>query len=342
MTPQTVAPGPVFARLDRPRSDSPTTLAVVADPHVALTARGTWKVYHRTLERLRSAVAIANEHADAALLAGDLTRDGHSAEFDAVDDALGDLDVPWYAVPGNHDVPKAFDDHTTPPVERFAERYDPLPFAREVGELTLLGVDTATSGVAGLVDGPAVDSDSKAAAGGPTTTDDDRESAAEDDRNDVGDLRDTWGGRVGPAQRAWLAEQLAAADQPVVALHHPAARLPDCPDRDRWRNFSLRDGDAVSELLRRHDVPLVLSAHHHVPALCTHGGTVEALAPATCSFPQASLHVEVGPDGTTLRLVPLTDRAGVAEAHGLARDGSPLGQTVVELVERRLSERLDG
>ncbi|WP_415379144.1 metallophosphoesterase family protein [Halosimplex sp. TS25] len=347
MTPQTVAPGPVFARLDRPRSHSPTTLAVIADPHVALTARGTWKVYHRTLDRLRTAVAVANEHADVALVAGDLTRDGHSAEFDAVDDVLGDLDVPWYAVPGNHDVPKAFDDHTTPPVERFAERYDPLPFAREVGELTLLGVDTATSGVAGLVDGPAVDSDSAAAdtrpdqsVAEPATASESRESAADDRRDDLGDLRDTWGGRVGPAQRAWLGEQLAAADRPVVALHHPAARLPDCPERGRWRNFSLRDADAVSELLRQHDVPLVLSAHHHVPALCTHGDTVEALAPAACSFPQASLHVEVGPDGATLRLVPLADSAGVAEAHGLARNGSPLGQTVVELVERRLSARL--
>ncbi|WP_436925769.1 metallophosphoesterase family protein [Halosimplex amylolyticum] len=342
MTGNTVAPGPVFARLDRPRSDSPTTLAVVADPHVALTARGTWKVYHRTLDRLRTAVAVANEHADAALVAGDLTRDGHSAESDAVDDALGALEVPWYAVPGNHDVPKAFDDHTSPPVERFAERYDPLPFAREVGELTLLGVDTATSGVAGLVDDPTVDCDSEAAARGPATTDGDRESAADDRSDDLGDLRDTWGGRVGPAQRAWLAERLAAADRPVVALHHPAARLPDCPERERWRNFSLQDGDAVSELFREHDVPLVLSGHHHVPALCTHGDTVEMLAPATCSFPQASLHVEVGPDGTTLRLVPLADTAGVAEAHGLARNGSAFGQTLVELVERRLSERLDG
>ncbi|WP_459192934.1 metallophosphoesterase family protein [Halosimplex sp. J119] len=321
MTGTSVAPGPVFARLDRPRSENPTTLAVVADPHVALTARGTWKVYHRTLDRLRTAVAVANEHADAALIAGDLTRDGHSAEFDAVDDVLDALEVPGYAIPGNHDVPKAFDDHATPPIERFAERYNPLPFERRVGDLTLLGVDTATGGRAGAV------GDAEAAADGQA---------------ERGDLRDTWGGRVGPVQRAWLAERLAAADQPIVAFHHPAARLPDCPDRDRWQNFSLQDGEAVADLLRDRDVPLALSAHHHVPALCTHGDTVEALAPAACSFPQASLHVEVGPDGTTLRLVPLADASGAAEAHGLARNGSVLGQAVLELVERRLSSRLDG
>ncbi|WP_436907663.1 metallophosphoesterase family protein [Halosimplex marinum] len=308
------APGPVFARLDRPTSDPPATLSVIADPHVAVTARGTWKVYHRTLDRLRTAVSLANDHTDAALLAGDLTRDGHPAEFDAVDGALADLSVPWRAIPGNHDVPKAFDDHASPPVERFAERYGPLPFAWEVGGVTLLGVDTATGGAGDGRRGTDV-----ASADGPA------------------DLRETWGGRVGPAQRAWLAERLADCERPVVALHHPAAGLPDCPDGPRWRNFRLYDDEAVAALLREHDAPLALSAHHHVPALVDHGDTVEALAPAVCSFPQASLHVEVGPDGTTLRLVPLAEADGVAEAHGLARDGKPLGRTVCELAERRLA-----
>lgn len=310
------APGPVFARLDRPRSDPPVTLAVIADPHVAVAARGTWKVYHRTLDRLRTAVAVANDHADAALVAGDLTRDGHPAEFDAVDDALDGLSVPWRALPGNHDVPKAFDDHASPSVERFADRYGPLPFAWPVGDVTLLGVDTATGGD----DGRETDTVSTA---GPA------------------DLRETWGGRVGPAQRAWLAERLAACDRPVVALHHPAAGLPDCPDGARWRNFRLYDDEAVAALLDEHDAPLVLSAHQHVPALVDHGPTVEALAPAVCSFPQASLHVEVGPDGTTLRLVPLADAEGVAEAYGLAQNGKPLGRTVCDLVERRLARHID-
>jgi len=312
------APGPVFARLDRPISDPSVTLSVIADPHVALAERGTWKVYHRTLDRLRTAVSVANAHADAALVAGDLTRDGRPAEFDAVDDALATLSVPWQAIPGNHDVPKAFDDHASPPVERFAQRYGPLPFAEAVGEVTLLGVDTATSGPEGPTSDGAADGD----AGGPA------------------DLRETWGGRVGPAQRAWLAEQLAEHDRPVVAFHHPAGRVPGCPDGPRWRNFRLYDDDAVSALLREHDVPLALSAHHHVPAVVSHGDTVEALAPAVCSFPQASLHVEIGPEGTTLRLVPLADADGVAEAHGLARDGKPLGRTVCDLAERRLADRL--
>lgn len=320
--------GPALARLDRPRSDPPVTVAVLADPHVAVDATGTWKVYHRTRARLRTAVTAANARADAAVVAGDLTRNGRPAEFDAVDEVLANLDVPWAAIPGNHDVSKAFDEHEMPPVGAFADRYDDPPFAREVGEVTLLCLDTASAD---------------------------------------GALRDSWGGRVGERQRAWLADRLAAAANPVVVLHHPVAALPDRPEGPRWRNFNVVDAEDVAACLAAHDAPLVVSAHQHVPAVRSHtsipdaegdaspprpqsaresasdtgtpsAGTVEVLAPATCSFPQASLHVEVDPHGATLRLVPLADRAGVAEAHGLARDGKPLGRTVLELVERRLAD----
>ena len=301
------APGPVLARLDRPRSDPPVTLAVLADPHVAVEASGTWKVAHRARDRLATGVTVANEHADAAVVAGDLTSDGHPAAFDAVDEILTDLAVPWWAIPGNHDVPKAFDDHETPPAGAFYERYDALPLAREVGDLTLLCVDTASAG------------------------------------SDDGDLRHTWGGRVGEAQRAWLVDRLATVANPVVVAHHPVAALPGLPPGPRWRNFQVEDADAVARVLAAGNAPLVLSAHQHVPAVLGHEGlvggatTVEALTPAVCSFPQASLHVEIDPRGTTLRLVPLADRAGVAEAHGLARNGKQLGKTVLELTERRLA-----
>lgn len=308
------APGPVLARLNRPRSDPPVTVAVVADPHVAVDASGTWKVAHRTRDRLATAVAAANEHADVAVVAGDLTRDGHPREFDAVDAVLADLAVPWSAIPGNHDVPKAFDDHETPPAEAFYDRYDALPLEREAGDLTLLCLDTASAGVEG----------------------------GHGSRDESG-LRHTWGGRVGETQRGWLAERLQETANPVVVGHHPVAALPGCPPGTRWRNFQVDDADAVATLLADRDAPLVVSAHQHVPAVLGHDAlvdratTVEALAPAVCSFPQTSLHVEVDAQGTTLRLVPLADRTGVAEAHGLARDGKPLGRTVLELTERRLA-----
>lgn len=292
------APGPVLARLSRPRSADPVTLAVIADPHVAVGTQGTWKVYHRTRERFRTAIGTATAHADHVLLAGDLTRDGHPAEFNAVEAVLATAGVHWSVIPGNHDVPKADDDHDTPPVSAFTDRYNDVPYTRELGECTLVAVDSASA---------------------------------------AGRLRDTWGGEVGPSTLAWLDDALADASTPILALHHNLGRLPECEGgSDRWRNFRADDADAVVRRCREHDVSLVISGHHHVPALVGHDGPVEVIAPAVCSFPQASLHVEIGPRGTTLRLVPLADRAGIRESYTLARNGEPLGQGICALVESRI------
>lgn len=287
---------PVLTRLDRPRTPRPVRLAVIADPHVA-EGEGTWKVRHRSRNRLRRAVPVANR-ADAAVVAGDLTGDGRRSEFEAVDEILADLEVPLMAVPGNHDVPKAFDTHEGLPVPAFASRYGPaLPFTVDVGPLTVVGIDTATAGDGGL--------------------------------------QSTWGGRVGQRDREWLAEVLPGIETPVVVVHHNAAALPENPGGP-WANFSLQDAAAVRDLLVAADVPLVVSAHHHVPAVLGHGATTELIAPAACSFPQAMLLVETGPEGTVVRHAPLADEAGVAEAHRLARGGRPLGRGILRMVERRL------
>lgn len=291
-------PYPVLARLDRPRTPTPVRLAVVADPHVA-AGHGTWKVRHRTHNRLRRAVAEANR-ADAAVLPGDLTGDGRRSEFEAVDRILADLEVPWAAVPGNHDVPKEFDAHEGVTVPGFESRYAPtLPFTLDIGPVTVVGVNTASA----------------------------------PDRS----LCDTWGGRVGERDREWLAGVLPDVETPVVVVHHNVATLPDNPG-GKWANFPLRDADAVRDLLVAADVPLVVSAHHHVPAAVRHGSTTELLAPAVCSFPQAMLLVETGPGGTVVRHVPLADVAGIRESHRLARTGTPLGTGVLVMVERRLDD----
>ncbi len=287
----------MLARFDRPRVDEPVTLAVVADPHVPADGERTWKVAHRARERFATALADADARGvDAVVLAGDLTGDGRRDSFGVVDEVLADLDSPRVAVPGNHDVPKAFDDHDGLPVEEFGARYTELPFVREVGPVTLVGVDTASAG---------------------------------------GDLRHTWGGRVGERDRTWLADRLPGIDTPVFVGHHTLAPLPDAPG-GKYRNFPLSDADAVRETLRAGGVELALTGHHHVPAVTRHGPLTALLAPAVCSYPQASALVRIGPDGTTVRLVPLADAAGVRESRRLARTGKPLGVGIATLVDRRL------
>lgn len=294
-------PGPLLARLGRPCVAEPVRIAVLADPHVTVGEHGTWKVAHRSRDLLERAVARTEAAgADLAVLPGDLTGDGHPAAFEAVDEVLGSLETPWVAVPGNHDVPKSFDAHESPLVDAFEQRYAPdggLPFVREAGPVTLLGVNTASA--------------------------------------PDGSLRSTWGGRVGGRDRAWLADTLSEVETPVVVLHHNVAPLSENPG-GKWTNFPLEDADAVREVLTDHEVPLALTAHHHVPAVADHGPTAEVLAPAVCSYPQAMLLVDIGPDGTEVWLVPLADAAEVREARRLATTGKPLAAGVLESVERRL------
>jgi Icc protein len=295
-------PGPVLARLPRPRADRPVRIAVVADPHVAVEGRGGWKVAHRSRERFATAVGDAAAlDIDALVLAGDLTEEGRPAEFDAVDAVLDGVDSPTVAVPGNHDVPKGFDEHDSPTAAAFADRYAPdgFPYTVDLGPITLCCLDTASD--------PA-----------------------------SGDLHHTWGGRVGERGREWLASVLPDIDRPVVVAHHNLGALPENP-RGKWANFPLQDAERVRELLIANDVPLAITAHHHVAATAQHGPTRELLAPATCSFPQSWLLLAVGSEGTTVRLVPAADGPGQEEAYRYATTGKALGRGIAGLAADRLS-----
>ncbi|MFC6939648.1 metallophosphoesterase family protein [Salinirubellus sp. GCM10025818] len=289
--------GPVLASLPRPTLPTPTTLAVVSDPHLAPDARGSWKVLHRSPDRFRAALADADRRGvDAVLSPGDLTKDGAPEEFVLVDEVLDDHAAPLVAVPGNHDVPKPrWDPYETPPVERFAERYGTgrLPFVERVGGLDVVGLNSAS------------------------TPD--------------GSLSDTHEGTVGPVQREWLDRTLPALRTPLVCLHHgvthPASRT-DTEGFDPGGHYRVRDGDALRELLVRHDVPLVVSGHVHWPGVAPVGDGYEVAAPATCSLPPSYLLLHVGPRGTAVELVALTDRAGFEEAYASAREGNDHGRAV--------------
>jgi len=87
------------------QSPTPTRLAVIADPHLATDASGTWKCYHRTEAFLERAVdEVRSREPDGIVVAGDLTKDGEPHNFrryDELVDPLGSV----VTIPGNHDVP---------------------------------------------------------------------------------------------------------------------------------------------------------------------------------------------------------------------------------------------
>lgn len=309
------APGSVLARLRAPAGEH-TRFAVVADPHVSTRAEGTSKLLELTEDRLAAAFDdIRGRDVDAVLSPGDLTKDGEPWNYGAVDELLADLDVPFYAVPGNHDVPKERDEHETPGLDRFVEQYTPAdPVARgpdglsyrvSVGGLDLIGLNSA--------------------------------GTAER-------LFDSHEGHVDDAQREWLADQLDSAETPVVLLHH---NLPEVTAQlDAHREAvepemvdipAMRDPDPLVETLADGDAELVLSGHYHLPTTAVSGGVREIAAPTTCSFPQSYLLCDVTPEGTTVRLVAVADDIGLETSHARRIADSETARALTSIGAARLA-----
>jgi len=296
------AAGPLLARFARPRCATPTTLAVFADPHLSTRKVGTWKRFHETERRLSAAVADVNRRGvDAVVVAGDLTENGHPADFERVHDLLGDLAPPALAVPGNHDVPMAGDPHETPPVGAFERRFAPggFPFHARVGGVDVVGLNTASA--------------------------------------PDGSLSDSHEGAVSPPALSWLAETLPEVETPLVVGHHPLAGADDDDlPVGKWRSsVPLRDADALRETMAAGDAPLYLSAHLHVPTVARAGAVRELVVPPLCSFPQGYVLLRVGPAGTTVRYVPVADGAAACEAYLAAIDDKPKSEAVVRLAADR-------
>lgn len=301
--------GPLVARLRRPRSTGdPIRFAVVADPHVAVSAEGTSKLFDRTLDHFEAALDdIRRRDVDAVLSPGDLTKDGEPHNYEAVDAALDALDAPFLAVPGNHDVPKDGDDHETPPVAAFAERYGPgeLPYRVRIGDLDVVGVNTAGTA----------------------------------DR-----LYGTHDGRVDRVQRERLAALLADVETPVVLAHHnfppvsdQIARHREAVEPEMATPPVLRDPEPFAETLADGGAPLVFTGHYHLPATGEYRGVREIAAPTTCSFPQSYLLCEVTSEGTTVRLVPVADETGLESAHAVRTTDSVTSRGLTGIAAARLA-----
>ncbi|WP_224447639.1 metallophosphoesterase family protein [Haloprofundus salilacus] len=306
-------PGPTreieLAHLDRPTAPE-TTFAVVSDAHVTADAEGTWKVFHRTESHLEAAVDDVNRRGvDGLVFAGDLTKDGTPAEFDRVAEILSGLDAPYLAVPGNHDVPKAFDAHETPPLSAFVAAHCPeeLPYRTRLGSIDIVALNSASD-----IDGT---------------------------------LRGGHAGRISEAQLDWLADAVDPETPTVAVFHHPTTHVGDLVERfPRTDHYQLRNADAVTEALDAAGVELVFSGHIHWPTIArvagvsagreNDGGSVnssdgvtQVTTPAACSFPQGYLLVRVTPEGTTVSMVPLGDDDARTEAYRYAvtdgaRDGA--------------------
>ncbi len=301
--------GSLLASLDRPTTETPTKLAVIADPHVATRAEGTSKLFDVTEQHFRNALADATARGvDAVLSVGDLTKDGEPWNVDAVDAAVADLDVPFYAIPGNHDVPKSSDEHETMPTTEFADRYAPdgeFPFLTTVAGVDVVGLNTAGT----------------------------REF-----------LFDTHDGALDPANDDALRAVADRATDPVVLSHH---NLPAMFDQLRAHRDAVepemgippvtRDGEGFVDQLTNIDPAMLLTGHLHMPATATQGGVRELMVPTSCSFPQAYLLLTVGPGGTNVRFQPVATRTGLRDAFAIRANESVTSRGLTAIASDRLA-----
>lgn len=277
-------PTTVMGRLQRPSDTGHTTIAVIGDPHIPRPTVESPKLFRPELFLQRAVEDVNARSVDTALFVGDLTMDGFDEEFDRFDDIVADLDVPWVAIPGNHDVWKSYDPHDSPSEAAFERRYASggLPVSIERGGVDVIALDSASDG--------AVD--------------------------------DTHDGVVGSDQIDWLDERLSGTTTPIVALHHALPSM--VAQFDAYRENVdpelgtppvLREPDPLIETLLKHEVPLVLTGHLHIPSIAEIGELREVNAPATSTFPAAYLVLEVGASGTVVRYVPLGDAGEMRTAY---------------------------
>ncbi|MFC7209637.1 metallophosphoesterase family protein [Natronoarchaeum sp. GCM10025321] len=301
-------PGLLLARLDTPTTSQSIRLAAVADPHVSTRAEGTSKLFEHTLDHFEAAIDdIASRHVDAVLSPGDLTKDGEEWNAAAVENALESLDAPFYAVPGNHDVPKVGDAHDTLAVDGFADRFGAgaYPFHEQVGDLDVLGLNSSGSG---------------------------------------NRLTETHDGHIDHDQRNWLAAKLDGVDDPLVLVHHNLEPVTDQLRRHRDRVSeemaippTMRDVDTFVDVLADGGASLVLTGHFHLPLTGMDRGVREIATPTTCSFPQSYLLLEVGPSGTEIRLVPIADQDGLGLAHDRRTRDSTTARGLTSIGAARLA-----
>lgn len=279
-------PGLLLAAIEDLTAPEPVRVAAIADPHVSTGAEGTSKLFERTLAHFEAAIEdVRARDVDVVVSPGDLTKDGEPWNVSAVEDVLQTLSVPFYAVPGNHDVPKDGDDHDTVGVESFANQFGTgsYPFHETVGQVDLFGLNSS---------------------------------------GDANRLTDTHDGYVDSSQRNWLEASLEDSESSIVLVHHNLASVTAQLRRHRKMVAeemaippTMRDIEGFVDVLAEGDVSLVLTGHFHLPLTGVDRGVREIAVPTTCSFPQSYLLLEITANGTEIRLIPICGTDGLELAH---------------------------
>lgn len=280
----------ILARFEAPSAATPTRLAVLSDLHVSVDETGTWRVSHRTEERLEATIDSLNDRdLDAVLFAGDLVQSGLRPEYEAFDRAIDRLEHPLYAIPGNHDLIDR-EGGKSLSLSEFERRYTPgeLPYHERIGGVDLLALNS--------------------------------------NRSTRDSIATSYTGRLAPESLAWLEDKLATLEDPLVAVHHnlPGTRsilldtLEDLPVSGGSPDFET--AAELVDVLERGGAPLALTGHVHFPAVARTGGLREFTLPSLGPYPNAYTVLEIDERGTTAIMHPVGDFETRRESYVHGRD----------------------
>ena len=120
-----------------------TDTHIVAKGALACGVSDTATALHRAVETINAKLPILEE-IDCVIVTGDLTNHGTTEEYAHFVAIMSNLDLPWLAVPGNHDQREAirgafFDANWMP-------KSGPIHWLRDFGPFAVIGLDTLLEG----------------------------------------------------------------------------------------------------------------------------------------------------------------------------------------------------
>lgn len=195
----------------------------------------------------------ADETLDFIVLTGDLVVDPSESNLEGVRKILNSLRLPYYVVPGNHDIP--LDKRQSPGNKRVSSFARVFEGRGPRQGRSFWSVDTVKGwhlvGLDSTVPG-------------------------------------TWGGRVGDEQLRWLEQDLRQnrGNPTIVFCHHGLVRFHPWDGQGSWKGYLTENAQEVRAVLERHrNVFLVVTGHHHLFAHQSWNGIEYVACPALASWP---------------------------------------------------------
>lgn len=314
----------LLGTLSQPKHNGSAKIAIISDCHIALD---DGEYLHRPKKHLQAVIDdIGERDVDGVIFNGDQSKNCDPEEYEVFDEIVSDISAPTITIPGNHDVPKSWDEHEVLSFDEFKNRYAPegYPVVEKMGGLDLIGLNSAI-----MPDGS---------------------------------LARTSSGQVSSEQIEQLDHILSTAENPIIACHHsltgiinqsknfirkryPSTELVElthetlgCIEEERGLYTTTRNTDELVAVLEKHDVPLVITGHLHMPGISRELNVCEISSPSPSAYPLAYLLLDVDEKGTTIYHIPIAESSEIQNAYLDSVNGPPIVENHAAMAAIRLAD----